>query len=240
MTAVIGLTAFVAGFIQTVSGFGGALVMMMTLPFFLPMTTSSALAGAVCIPALVTVAWKFRSKIRVKLALFPTLVYLVFSAICIRIAANVNLDAAKAVFGVFLILLAAYFNFVAGSFKLKANYLTAFVCAAISGVTGGMFGIGGPFLVLYFLAVTDDKEEYLGTINFVFVITETYSVIMRCINGLLTIDLAPVLAAGLIMVTVGRVLGGKVIDRIDGEKMKKVIYLMLAVAGAVTFVRAVF
>lgn len=239
MIFVVILTAIAAGFIQTVSGFGGALILMMTLPFFLTMKTSTALAGLVCIPTLISVAWQYRKKIAYRQVVFPIIVYLAVSTICIRIAAGINLDGIKAVFGLFLIALAAYFYFFSSKIKIKADMKSALICAGLSGITGGLFGIGGPFLVIYFLAITDDQESYLGTMNFVFIVTETYSAFIRFMSGMITVSLIPVILAGCAGTLGGRFLGKKAMRFINGDQMKKIIYIMLAVSGLTTFLRAI-
>lgn len=238
MSVIVMLTATAAGFIQAVSGFGGALIMMMTLPFFFSMGISTALAGLICVPMCITIAWKYRKKIRLELVLVPAVIYLVVSGICIKVAAAINLDSLKAVFGILLIGLAVYFNFFSSNLHIRADFKTALICAGISGITGGLFGIGGPLLVLYYLATTDDKESYLGTINLVFSITEGYSAIMRYCSGLISMDQGSLILLGFVTILIGRYLGSRVVDRLDGEKMKKCIYLLLALSGLVTFLRA--
>jgi len=236
--AVIMLGAFLAGLVQAITGFGGAIVMMMFLPMFLSMNVAPALAGMIVIPMCITMAFKYRKKIMKKHLAVPILIYLVSSGICIKIASMVDLDGMKVVFGLLLVALAVYFSIFSSKLKLEPNLPTAIVCAGISGITGGLFGIGGPLMVLYFLAISDDKEEYLGTINLVFTITESYSTIVRCYNGIITPDLLPMSMCGFAAVLLGRYFGSKVINRIDTNLMKKFIYLLLAVAGIITCVRA--
>ena len=239
MVGVVMLTALAAGLIQSVTGFGGALVMMMTLPYFVTMKTATALAGLICVPMWIHVAYRYKDKVQVKKILLPTAIYLVSSAICIHAAARINLDSLKAIFGLLLIGLAAYFNFFSAKLNLKGSFTSALLCAGLSGVTGGLFGIGGPLLVLYYSSVTKDKEEYLGTMNFIFTITETYSAWMRYMNGLITPDLYTTILFGFAAMIAGSLLGCRVVAKLDGNKMKKGIYLLLAVSGAITFIKAI-
>lgn len=239
MLIVVMIVAFLAGFIQSVTGFGGAMILMMALPYFVSLKTSTALAGCICIPMCIAVAVRYRDGIRLKLIIVPTIIYLISSAVFIKLAASIDLEQLKAAFGLMLIGLAVYFNFFAGKFQLKPNFRNALLCAGFSGLTGGLFGVGGPLLVLYFLAVTDNKKAYLGTINLVFAITESYSAVMRFFNGILTTDLLPIILCGFITVVFGSFLGGKVVDKLDGDKIRKLIYLLLAVSGLTIFVKAI-
>lgn len=238
MIIVIMLCAFLSGLVQAITGFGGAVVMMMFLPLFLSMNIAPALAGLTCIPTCITMAIRYRKKINRKYVAVPTLIYLVSSSICIRIASQVDLDGLKAVFGLLLVGLAVYFSFFSSRLKLEPNLRTAFLCAGISGITGGLFGIGGPLLVLYYLAISRDKEEYLGTVNLVFTVTESYSAIVRYFSGIISPDLLPWILSAFAAVLVGRYFGSMVIDRIDADIMKKCIYVLLALAGIITFLNA--
>lgn len=238
MVFVVMVTALAAGFIQAVSGFGGAMVMMMTLPYFFPMTISTALAGMVNVPILALLAWRYREKINVKMVFLPAVTYLIVSGICIKIASLIDLDGMKAIFGLLLIALALYFNFFSNRIRIKANVASALICGGISGVTGGLFGIGGPLMVLYYLSTTKDKGVYLGTINLLFTITESYSAIMRFANGIISLDQGVPIVCGFAAILVGQQVGSRVVDKLDGEKMKKIIYLLLGLSGLITFIRA--
>ena len=239
MLAVIVLTALAAGFVQAVSGFGGALVMMMSLPYFMEMKYAAALGGVICIPLCASLAWQYRKHIDWKLVFVPAVIYLVTSSISIRAAATLELGWLKAVFGILLILLAVYFSFFSSKIHIEANFKTALICAGLSGVTGGLFGIGGPLMVLYYLAVTDNTKTYLGTINILFLITELYNSIIRYYNGLIRTDMWQVVICGFVAIIIGQFFGTKAAGKLNPATVKKSIYVMLAVSGLVTFLRAV-
>ena len=238
MLLVILLTALVAGFVQSVTGFGGAVVMMMTLPHFFPMKISTALAGLLTIPMCLELVWMYRQKIHPRKVLFPALIYLLSSGFFIRLAAGIDLEGLKAAFGLLLMALAAYFNFFSQRIHIRANVPTALVCGGFSGLTGGLFGIGGPLMVLYYLSTTKDKEEYLGTINLLFTITESYSALLRYQHGFFSSVQGNLILCGVVAILIGRCFGSRVVDRLDGEKLKKLVYLLLALSGLITFLRA--
>lgn len=78
-----------------------------------------------------------------------------------------------------------------------------FLCGFVSGVCDGLFGIGGPLMVLFFLALTNSKDEYLGTISLFFLIVCSYNLIFRIVHGIFTLQLLPYALLSLIMVFVG-------------------------------------
>ena len=130
-----------------------------------------------------------------------------------------------------MILLSIYFLTISGKLKVKANLTSVTICAIISGIMGGLFGIGGPPMVIYFLAAIDDKDRYLGTIQTFFFITGAYTFIFRVINGIYTMDLIPYTILGVAGIMIGTVLGRKFVDRINADTMKKMVYLFLGFAG---------
>ena len=91
-----------------------------------------------------TLAYKYRKKIQLKAVLLPAVIYLISSGISIKVAASMNLDSLKAFFGLLLIALAVYFNFFSAKLQIHADFKSALICAGVSGVTGGLFGIAGP------------------------------------------------------------------------------------------------
>jgi transcriptional regulator with XRE-family HTH domain len=51
------------------------------------------------------------------------------------------------------IAISLWFMFFADKIRIKANLLTAFICGSLAGVASGLFGIGGPPMVIYILAI---------------------------------------------------------------------------------------
>ena len=224
------------GLVQGTTGFGSGIFVMLFFPLFLPLLKSSALASLICLCPCIMLAWRYRKHIRPKLVVMPAIFYLIFSALAIRFAANTDLSQLKAFFGLFLILISLYFIFFAGKLHIKPNLLTAFICGSVSGVASGLFGIGGPPMVIYILAITgDDKEAYLANTQFFFSMTGFYTAFLRVINGILTPDLLPLVIPGMIGMTIGKNFGIKIVEKIDVNLMKKLIYAFLGLSGLSTF-----
>ena len=154
------LAAALAGLVQSVTGFGGAVVMMLVLPHFFSIPAASSIASAVCLGLNLVLLVKFRRYLDWRLWLLPTLPYLVTSTAAIRAVGQLDLRLLSAVFGGFLVVLAGYFFLFADRVSVQPTRRTAIWCGGISGVTSGLFGIGGPLLSLYFLPASGSKERY--------------------------------------------------------------------------------
>lgn len=231
---ILFLTAVFAGFIQGLTGFGCGLLFMSVAPAFLPMISSASISSFISIFLTLGMAIKYRKHVQWKYIPVPTLFFVVSGMISIYFASRLNTVILKGIFGVFLILLSVYFLFWSDKVRLQANFLTMFICGTVSGICDGLFGVGGPLMVLFFLALCDSKEEYLGTIQTFFLISCTFNFIFRVSQGLFDISLlktALFCAAG--------VLGGMqsshfVMEKLDGNWMKKLTYGLIGVSGIVS------
>ena len=59
------LSAALGGFVQSITGFGAAVVMMTILPYFFTMAVAPSVSTSICLGLTVTLAWKLRNDERV-------------------------------------------------------------------------------------------------------------------------------------------------------------------------------
>lgn len=234
---VLVLSAVAGGIVQTVTGFGAAVVMMLFLPSFLGMLGAPAIVQTICAGLSIPLAIKFRKQADWKACLFPAAVYIFCSAVIISLINKFDLNVLKLLFGCFLILLSAYFFFFSKSLKLKANWQTAVIVSVISGIFSGLFGIGGPLMAVYFLAATDSKEEYVGTSQMFFAICNIFNLIVRCVCGIFTVSMIPMTLVGILAINVGKKFGLIILDRLNAERMRKLVYAFVGISGIINVVQ---
>lgn len=234
--AVIGLIALCAGAVQGVTGFGAGVVMMMVIPGFFPLNQAAGISSAIAVAQSLVMALRYRNYVQAKKVLVPAVLYVVISGISIYFSTMVDQEAMKKALGVFLVILSVYYLFFnkkeAGTLSLPVSIL--FIAA--SGVCDGLFGIGGPLMVLYYLGQTKSKEEYLGTIQALFTITVAYGTVMRVYNHILTPMHLPYIGIGMICIMAGLAIANKIVDRLDGEKIKKITYAVIGLCGILNIV----
>ena len=148
----------------------------------------------------------------------------------IYIGKNLELGVMKMIFSLFLIALALYFIFFSQKIRLEANLQTVLVCASLAGAANGFFGIGGPPMALYFLAVTKEKEEYIGTTQTYFLLTSVYTTIIRIMSGVFDRELLLLALPGIAAILIGEWIGGRIVDKISYDKMTKLIYFFGSVS----------
>ena len=137
----------------------------------------------------------------------------------------------KQALGVILIVLSLYFLFFSKRIKVKATPVTGTVAGSVSGVLSGFFGMGGPPMVLYLMAATDDPMIYLATSQFQFASTGAYNFIVRALNGMITIDLLGWFAVGLIGLAGGIGIGTMIFKRLSAKHLKLCVYLFMVIVG---------
>lgn len=229
------LGSLLSGLIQTVTGFGAGVVLMMLLPLFFSLTAAPTIALTVCFALNLALSFRFRREVQWRVMLPPSLLYLLFSLIGIRLVPLFDLHLFAMAFYGFLILLAAYLLLFARSASIRATALSCVVCSAVSGMCGGMFGCGGPLMALYFTAASDSKEAYIGNIQSCFWLGGVFSIAARIRGGLYEPTFLPVMLLGCLAILLGQRLAGSLRDRLDREQLNRLICLCVGISGAIGF-----
>lgn len=224
--------ALLASFIQRVSGFGFGILIMTVLPFIMPSyAEATALSGMLAlVNALVTAVRQYRYLSWKKL--LPILItFIIISFFSVRMVAGASDHSLKRVLGAFLILVSIYFFFLSERIRLRPTLPMQLGMGGLSGVMGGFFAMQGPPAVIYFIASTDDKNEYIALTQWYFLVGNFSMTLFRAGNNFVTGTVLKSWLIGLPAVFIGLYLGGKVFDRIPVKILRKVIYAYMAVAG---------
>lgn len=234
---IVAGASLLGGFVQSVTGFGAAIIIMIFLPMMMSMTAAPAASDVITMTLSFAMCWRYRKYVKVRKIVMPALVYMGFSLLAIRQSSQLDGDKLKLIFGIFLVILSCYFLMAAGKVKLRASAGMGVICAAIAGVCGGFFGISGPPASLYYLAVTDSKEEYLGSLNGMFSIVVIFNIISRVMNGFITTALLPYMFIGALTIQIGCVIGSRVVGRISMDMLKRCVYILMLFAGMISVMR---
>ena len=238
MWIVLFISAFLAGAIQTVTGFGAGVLLILVLSNFYGLVIAPALNTSICLGITAVLTWRHRKKLDLKLILFPVIIYCIVSVSTIYSVEKIDLGMRSLCFGIFLITLGGYFLLFADHIHLKGSPCAGGICAAISGLFSGLFGVGGPVMGLYLITVTSDHETYLANIQFLFTITNIINLTARCICGIYVLDLLPVSILGIVAVNLGSLGGRWLCQKLNIEILKKIIYLFVCISGIVTLIQS--
>lgn len=228
--------ALLAGLVQGVTGFGSGTVQMMILPWFFPLNEAAGISGVVCCSLTAVLFFRYRKYVKAKKVILPILLYTIGSYCSISFSTTVDQALMKRMMGVFLICLSVYFLFFQKKKMEKVGFVTAAVFSVISGISDGLFSIGGPLMVILFLARSDSKEEYLGNTQAHFFVTLVINCILRVRSGIITTVHLPFMLIGIACIWLGGWIAGFIADRINGEQLRKLVYICVGLAGVVNII----
>lgn len=233
MTIVIlALINFLSAFIQGASGFGYAIFAMFLMPLVIPFQQCSIISAAVIVVIGIQMAVSLRSHIRIKKIVLPMTFCMLTIWVGIHIIRVADEKVARAIMGVFLILLSLYF-YITNKYqvRLKSNFIAGVAIGLLTGISTGMFNIVGPFLTLYYYDNCEDSLEFKANIEFSFLIAGIYSL---CLN-LIYVKPDAFLIKAVGLSTAGAFLAGiiglRIFKKIDKQKLKYIITGVLPVMG---------
>ena len=119
---------------------------------------------------------------------------------------------------------------------MPVNPLTLFVCPVVSGLSSGLFGIGGPLMSLLYLEKYDSREAYAVNLNLLFLISAMINTATRTVNGIIDGKiLVPALVAGA-AILLGERIGLFLTGRMKPELLRKTVYIMVLFSGIVLII----
>ena len=229
---LLALIAMGGGFIQRVTGFGLGIFVMLFLPHLFEKHTEAAAISTLfsCVASSYN-AIRYRKSIPLKTVLPVLITALIVIPFAVKFAVYVSANIFDILLGSVLILLSLYFLFFSKRIKLKPTVVNGCIAGSLSGALTGLFSTGGPPIVLYLTNATNDPMVYLAATQFFFAVTGIYATATRAISGVLTWELLLYAAIGMVGCMTGNLLGKFVFDKLNADRLKKVIYLAMIVSG---------
>lgn len=237
--AICAAASFVGAFTQRVSGFGYGIIVMIFFTQVLAHTEAQALSGVISFFSASYVAFTLRKNIKYKLVFPPLISYTLVNILAITFVKGSDGKLLNILLGCALVVLSIYFFFFNGKIKIKATPASALTAGAISGAMSGLFAMGGPPMVVYFLSACDSNDEYLATIQLFFALSNVISGISRALSGFYTQNVLIMIAPAFLTMLIANYLGKKVYGRLSPAVLKKVVYAFMAVSGIITIVKTV-
>lgn len=229
---LIFLIAAGAGFVQRISGFGLGIFVMLFLPHIMP-----EYADAVTLSCLLSCAVTTYNAVKYKKHIPFDIILPMVIAAAVTIPAAVHFSSLipekifGMVLGVVLVCLSIYFMFFNTRISVKPTKTNSLLAGGIGGVLNGLFSTGGPPAVLYLTHAVTQNLEYFAGIQFYFSVINIYTVALRTINGLVSLNLLIYAAIGVCGCLFGDMVGNSVFNKLDANKLKMIIYLGMIISG---------
>lgn len=225
-------TTFVAGIVQGISGFAFAIIFLAVMQSYLPYTELLSVSAILCVIMLSANVLTHRHHIIwrwLPVPIITTFVFTIGSVYFLNLTAD--FPYWKKLLGVVFILMSVYLFIWQHRIHIQPTARNAVLFCGLGGILGGLFGVGGPPPVLYFLSITDDKEVYISTGQTFFLFNMTADLIGRILNGNVTTVTVQYAACCFWTVLLGLWIGNKIFGRINAETLKKIVYLIMFLDG---------
>lgn len=220
-----------AFFVKGLCGFANTLVFTTILSFGNNNINISPVELILGYPTNAILAWKERKSIKWSICLPLAVLVILGSIPGIFFLKNVEVGLVKIVFGFVIILIGMEMllrELRPG--KIKESKAVLGVIGILSGVLCGLYGIGA-LLGAYVSRVTDNSKEFKANICIVFLVENTFRIVLYSLFGIITFDilkqafiLVPFMLAGLFL--------GMASSRILDEKyVKRLVIIMLMISG---------
>lgn len=236
-TVLMALVGMGGGFVQRVSGFGLGIFVMLFLPYLTPEIAVAATIS--CLFSCGTSSYnavKYIKKVNFKLILPVLAASMLILPVAVYFSAAMPQRTFEIILGSVLIALSIYFLFFNERIKMKKSVKNGVISGGLGGTLNGLFSTGGPPVVLYLSQVASDNIEYFAGIQFYFCVTNIFATILRAINGLVTREALITAAIGFAGCMIGDLAGSLVFNKLDGKKLKLIIYIGMIVSGILMIV----
>ncbi len=239
----VAITLF-AGFVKGAVGFAMPLIMMASFSSFMPPDLALA---ALIVSVLVTnlhqtlrdgLAEAFASAVRFWRILLTTVVGIVLSAPFVTVIPERLMLGLLGVpvAGFALMQLVGFSPYVRPKWRSLAEWAAGFV----GGLYGGISGIWGPPVIVYLLASATPKREMVRVLGVVFLIGAVTLLAAHLATGVLNARTLPFSLALCVPAALGMWLGFRMQDRLEPERFRRWMLVVLLVVAANLIRRAIF
>lgn len=225
----------IGSFIQGSTGFGMGLFVMGFLPLLFPLKDSSLLVISLLSILSLSIIIKLYKYIEVKrfwLILIIAFCGRIGSYFFLTTFGEVNLlKKALGFFLITLLILLYIYNKKESARKMMLHPLAPIILGFIGGFTGGVFAVGGPFFVIYFLMLYKEKHNYNANLQVTFFLTNIFTLILHTMNGDINTTHSLYFLIGLVSVIIGVGLGLKLFEKLPREKIQKSAMFIVLIAA---------
>ncbi|MFR7511513.1 MAG: sulfite exporter TauE/SafE family protein [Muribaculaceae bacterium] len=225
------IATVVAYFIKGLCGFANTLVFTTILSFGTPNVNISPIDLLIGYPTNLILTWENRKKLDSKVYLPLIALVIIGNIPGVFMLKNVNTSIIKLIFGVVVIVLGLEMLLREYSKDSgKSSRILLAIIGVASGVLCGLFGVGA-LLAAYVSRVTDDSQSFKANISAVFIVDNTFRIILYSTLHILTLD---TLKRSLILipfVLIGLIAGMKCSSIMNKNLAKKITALLLVISG---------
>jgi hypothetical protein len=180
------VAAFVAFFIKGLCGFANTLIFTSILGFGVDNVNISPVDLVLGYPTNMIMTWNYRKHLDKKLWMPLAALVLIGCIPGAVLLKNLDAHLVKIVFGVIVILIGIeMFLRESGRYTMHESRIVRLIIGLVAGAMCGMFGVG-ILLAAYLGRVTDTVDELKANLSAVFVVENTFRLVLYIILGVVT------------------------------------------------------
>ena len=226
----IGLIVGLASFVQSLAGFGFALVAVSLLPFFMELQMAITLVIAVGLISNLVLWWYHRDSFEWSLVAPLAVAALVTIPVGVVGLHYVPEHLALQILGVMVLTYVVY-SWLQLSLPELTSRSWAYAFGAASGVLTGAFNIGGPPIVIYGNCNQWSPQQFKGNLPGVFCVLSLVAITTHLWQGDFKADLIPHVGYALPFFGAGLGLGIWLSRYVDAANFRQGVLVLLSVIG---------
>jgi hypothetical protein len=230
---------FFATLIRSAFGFGEALVAVPLLTFYLPLQVAAPLAVLISITIAATVVAQDWRKIHLRSTGWLVLSTLFGTPLGLLLLTSRHQGVVKAVLGVVILSFSAFSLFARNPLRLEhdsRSWLLA--CGFTAGVLGGAYGMNGPPLAVYGAMRRWSAQHFRATLQGYFLPASLFGMAGFWMAGLWVPAVTHYYLVSLPAALPAIFLGRAINHRLRGDGFLKLLYIGLAMIGAILVAQA--
>lgn len=226
------VAASVAYFVKGLCGFANTLVFTSILSFGASNASISPVDLLLGYPANLVLAWKNRRRLDPKIWLPLAALVLAGSIPGAMMLKNVNAGAVKLVFGGVVVALGMEMLLrERGRRQVRSSKPVLAIIGVTAGVLCGLFGVGA-LLAAYVSRVTDEDSAFKANISAVFIVDNTFRIILYSTLGLLVPETVKFALLLIPFALLGLLAGMKCCGHMDERHVRRITVVLLILSGA--------
>ena len=233
------IAAVSAFFVKGLCGFANTLVFTTILSFGNNNVNISPVELILGYPSNAVLAWKERRSIKWSICIPLAILVIVGSVPGILFLKNVDTTVVKIIFGFVIIYIGIEMVFrEIKAKKMKQSKAVLGIIGFLSGLLCGLYGIGA-LLGAYISRVTDNSHSFKANICVVFLVENTFRIIMYSLLGIITFQTVKQAAILIPLMVLGLALGMLSSKVLDEKWVKWIVIVMLIVSGVALVINSV-
>lgn len=220
-----------AFFVKGVCGFANTLVFTSILAFGTTNIQISPVELLLGYPTNIVLTWKNRPRLNPGIWIPLSLLVLLGSLPGALLLKNVSPGYIKIIFGVAVILLGIEMLLRdPGSTRSKGSKALLSVIGIMSGALCGLFGVGA-LLAAYVGRVTESSDEFKANLCAVFIVENTFRIILYTALGIITLPVVKQAAVLLPVMIAGLAVGMGCSKILNEKTVKRLVIVFLIISG---------